>query len=157
MKAPDKSITDNLQIACDITAHLSAQMLVDAAQVKAFGVKWLARHIKKWHEANEEYLKTFIGRLLYFDTDPEYDAGSVNGADEIEGILENEESLVAAAIDKFCEFRKAAWDVRADYTPDVYEHAIEYLEFQCFKIERELQLWKDLGKPGYIGARIPDD
>ena len=31
-------------------------------------------------------------------------------------------------------FRKAAWDTKADYTPDIYEHAIEALEKQAFKI-----------------------
>lgn len=62
------------------------------------------------------------------------------------------EVLVYAAFEQLCQFRKNAWDARADSTADLYEHAIQELEKQAIKIERELALIKKLDQEGYIGA-----
>lgn len=56
-----------------------------------------------------------------------------------------------------CSARKQAWEIRADYVPDIYEHLVGCLEKQIFKIERELRLIKALGgESQYIAARLDD-
>jgi bacterioferritin (cytochrome b1) len=120
------------------------------------GLNWLAKCVKKWYASSEEHLREFLDRLLYFDQDPEYDAGQVSGATSIDGLLERAETSVYAAFEQLCEFRKKAFEARADYTADIYEHSIRCLEKQAVKIERERALIAKLGEPGYIGARLED-
>jgi bacterioferritin (cytochrome b1) len=156
MEAPDKKTIANLQTAAQLLAHLAGQYQVDVRQLKAMGLKWLACRVKKWYAASEDHLRKVIDRLLYFDADPEYDAGAVSGADTVEEVLQRAQDLVYAAHEQLVKFRAQAWEAQADYTPDVYEHAIHDLEHQAFKIERERALIKKLGEPGYIGARLED-
>lgn len=156
MDAPNKQIIEDLQSAAQMLAHLSAQYRVDVKNIKSMGLKWLAKLVKGWYHDTECYLDKINGRLLYFGVDPDYEIGEVAGADDIEEILKRAEALVYAAHDAFCDFRKSAWDAKADYTPDIYEHSIHSLEEQAFQIERELNLLKKLTEPGYIGARLED-
>jgi bacterioferritin (cytochrome b1) len=156
MEAPNQTVVDNLQTSCQVMAHLAGQYQVDVQQLKAMGLKWLAKCVKKWYQGSEKYLRQFVDRLLYFSVDPEYDAGETAGADNVDALLERAETLVYAALDSLTGFRKAAWDARADYTPDVYEHAIKALEYQAVTIERERALIKKLTEAGYIGSRLED-
>lgn len=151
------AVIANLQTACQLEAHLAAQYQVDVQQLKAMGLNWLAHRVKKWYSGSEAQLRTFIDRLLYFGTDPTYEAGTVTGADSVDGLLERAQGLVYAALDQLDDFRKAAWDAKADYTADIYEHAIRDLEKQAIKIDRERNLIQKLGEPGYIGARLEDN
>jgi bacterioferritin (cytochrome b1) len=150
----DKKVIDNLQTAAQILSHLAEQYRVDRLNTKKFGVKALSKCFKEWYKGSEKHLEILIDRLLYFGADPEYDAGEVAGADDVKEILDRASGLVYAALDQFEKFRRAAWDTVADYTPDIYEHAIKELEYQAFKIEREQDLLKLLGEPGYVAARL---
>jgi bacterioferritin (cytochrome b1) len=156
MKAPNAQVTENLQTACQIFAHLAGQYQVDKHQLHAMGLNWLASRIAKWKKGACCQLGIFIDRLLYFDTDPDYELGAVAGADSVDAILERAQGLVAAGLEQLVGFRKAAYEALADYTPDIYEHAIRELEKQAYKIERERSLIRKLGEPGYIGARLED-
>lgn len=156
MKA-NATVISNLQVSCGLMAHLAAQYQVDVRQLRVMGMGWLACRVKKWYGGSEQYLRKFIDRLLYFDTDPEYDAGAVSGAASIKALLQRDEDLVYKALDQLRTFRKAAWNVVADYTPDIYEHAIGELENQAFKIERELNLIAKLGENGYVASRLEDE
>ncbi len=156
MEAPSQAVLDDLQTSCQLFAHLAGQYQVDRRQLKAMGLKWLACRVKDWYEGSEKYLRQFIDRLLYFDEDPEYDAGKTGGADSIDALLQRAQQLTYDAFEQLTVFRKRAWDARADYTADIYEHAICELEEQAVKIERERALIKKLGEPGYIGARLED-
>jgi bacterioferritin (cytochrome b1) len=157
MTPGDEAIIENLQTGCQILSHLAEQYRVDARQLHAMGVGWLQDRIHCFYQKSERFLDKFIDRLLYFDTDPEYDAGKVTGADSITDILERDGALVYAALEQFWGFRKHAWDVQPDATTDLYEHAIQMLEKQAYKIERELGLIKEVGGEGsYIAARLED-
>jgi bacterioferritin (cytochrome b1) len=156
MKAPNKKIIENLQTAAQMTSHLAGQFKVDCHQLRAMGLDWLANKFSKWKKESCKFNGQFLDRLLYFDTDPDYDIGSVAGADTISEILDRAGELVNAALDQFKQFRKDAWDAEADYTPDIYEHAIGCLEKQAYKIEREQELVKKLTEPAYVGARLED-
>lgn len=154
-QASAKVIAD-LQSACELLAHLTGQYQVDVRQLKAMGLKWLAHCVKKWYGETEDQLRIFIDRLLYFDTDPEYDAGTVAGTDGVDALLARDEDLVYTALEQFIKFRGNAWNAQMDYTPDLYEHAIKELEEQGYKIRRERRLIAKLGEPGYVGARLED-
>jgi bacterioferritin (cytochrome b1) len=52
--------------------------------------------------------------------------------------------------------RKRAWDTVADYTPDIYEHAIGAVEKIAYETEQQLNLIKEIGLPAYIAARLDD-
>lgn len=157
MEAPSKQIVDDLNSAAQMLAHLSAQYRVDIKNIKSLGPKWLAKRVKCWYHETEEHLDKIVCRLFYFGEDPDYEVGQVVGADDVVEILKRAEALVYAAHDAFCDFRKSAWEAKADYTPDIYEHAIHALERQAYQIERELELIKKLTEPGYIGARLEDE
>ena len=156
MKIPDPKISSDLQAGCQILSHLAGQYRVDVQQLKALGVKWLAKRAKCWYKGSEGQLDILIKSLLYFGVDPEYDAGSVTGANTITEMLERDESLVYAALEFMCAARKTSWDILADYTPDVYEHCIEELQHQAKHIERELHLIGLKGEADYILSRLGD-
>lgn len=157
MKAPSDQIIEDLQTTCQLLAHLAGQYQVDARQLKAMDLKWLAKCVKTFYQGSECFLRKFIDRILYFGKDPEYDAGTTAGSDSVEEILTRAGGLVYAAHDQLCEFRKRAWETKADYTPDIYEHAIHELEHQAIEIEKQLELLKTLGDAGYIGSRLEDE
>ena len=160
MKPPNADIIENLQTGAQMLSHLAGQYRVDVTQLKVMGLKWLASRVKDWQKATEFQICKFHKRLLYFETDPAYDIGAVEGIESVDGLLEQAGGLVQAILDQFYDYRKAAWDARADYTPDVYEHAIQELEHQAMKIERERSLIVETAKPKegpYIGARLEDD
>jgi bacterioferritin (cytochrome b1) len=156
VEAANQKVIDNLQTSCELMAHLASQYDVDVRQLKALGVKWLARRAKCWHQGSEKYLGQFLDRLFYFGESPEYNAGDVAAADTIDSLLERDLELVGAAHDALADFRKAAWDAEADYTPDVYEHAIGELEHQEKHILRERELIAKLGENAYIACRLGD-
>ena len=156
MKSPDPKVTESLQTSCQILSHLAGQYQVDIQQMKALGIKWLAKRVKSWYKGTESQLRIFLQTLLYFGVDPEYDAGSVAGADSVTEVLERAGSLAYAAMDFMCASRKQAWDIQADYTPDVYEHCIEELAHQIKHIERELHLISLSGETDYILSRLGD-
>ena len=156
MEAGNQKVIDNLQESCALMAHLAAQYKLDALQLKALGVKWLAKHAKCWHHGSGKFLAQFVTRLLYFEESPSYDPGEVSTADTIEALLKRDLDLVNSAHETMAGFRKAAWDAEADYTPDIYEHAVGELEHQAKHIARELGLIAKLTEPGYIAARLSD-
>ena len=157
MDASKQTIT-NLQASAQILASLADQFQMDARWVKALGVKWLAQHIHGWHEKAECQSMIFLDRLLYIEVPISFQPDKVTapamGSGTIAGILRAEQGLVDKALTTFADYRSAAWEEQADYTPDLYEHAIECLEKQSVKLARELRLLAKLDEPGYIGARI---
>ena len=156
MEAANQKVIDNLESSCNLMAHLAAQYSVDARWLKALGVKWLAKHAKCWQKGSAKYLDQFVDRLLYFGEAPSYNAGVVTTSDTIDSTLARELDLVTVAHDTLAGFRAAAWQSEADYTPDVYEHAIGELEHQAKHILRERNLIAKLGEAAYIGARLSD-
>ena len=151
MEAANQTVVDNLQTACQLMAHLAGQYQIDVRSLKAYGLKSLSKCIRNGYGDAEEYLRQFIDRLLYFGELPTYNAGIVAALAEPEDILKRAKGLVYDGLDKFHGFRKQAWEAEADYTCDIYEHAVHMLEKQAIKIDREL---KNLGVEGYLGASL---
>lgn len=155
MKVDQKTI-DNLQTTCALLSSLKEQYRVDVYQLKALDLDWLACRVKKWYGSTEHHLGLFIKRLIYFGQDPEYDTDTVTGISGVDAMLAARETSVYDALDQLIAFRTAAWDTRADSVPDLYEHVIQDLEKQAWKMERERKLIATLTEPGYIGSRLSD-
>lgn len=153
----DPSIIKNLQTSCQIFAALAGQYQVDVEHLGAAGLGWLKHCVKKWYVGSECFLRKFIKRLDKFGVSAIYDPGSTVAYTDVASMLNRQYAAVSAAHASLVGFRKSAWDVESDYTPDIYEHAIGELEHQICKIYREIQLVKQLGEPGYIGARLEDE
>jgi bacterioferritin (cytochrome b1) len=156
VEAGNQKVIDNLQTSCELFAHLAAQYNLDVHQLKMLGVKWLAHRAKCWHKGSGKFLGQFVDRLLYFDEAPSYEPGEITTAESVDALLERDLDLVNAAHEALTGFRKDAWNAEADYTPDVYEHAIGELEHQAKHIARERALIQKLTEPGYIAARLGD-
>ena len=153
----DLTIIANLQATCQMLASQSGQYAVDVCQLKAMDLDWLACRVKKWRACCDEQLDIFVKRLLYFGQDPIYQPAPISGFTDVTTFLDRTLVAVSAAFDQSCAFRKQAWETRADYVPDIYEHLVGCLEKQIFKIERELRLIKALGgESQYIAARLED-
>lgn len=157
MTLPNAQTVTNLQTSCRLFAALSGQFQIDVIQLRAIDLDWLANRVKRWYGHAEDHLRLFAARLIYIGVDPEYDPGAVTGFENVEAFLTRSQESVYAAFDQICQFRRAAWDARADGLPDLYEHAIQYLEKTGIKIDRELKLIALLGdEAGYIAARLED-
>jgi hypothetical protein len=159
MKAANKQVIDDLQTGAQMLAHIAGQFKVDKINLNVMGLKWLAKRLCKWHHMTGHQLCIVTKRIFQFGEDPEYDAGTVSGADTVEEILTRAEELVTAAHDQFCEFRKATYEAKADYTSDIWEHAIQDLDHILTHVEREITLLtKTLhgAEAAYVGSRLDD-
>ena len=154
--ATDPTVVKNLQTSCAVLAHMAEQFRVDEKNLKNMDLDWLAARVDKWYGKAECHLGKFIKRLLYYGVDPKYDCGSVTNAADVESLLKSALAMSSAALDQFNEFRQQAWEAKAGYLPDLYEHAIDDLEHIVYKAQRELKLIDGLTEPGYIGARLED-
>jgi len=155
MKA-DKTTIANLQTTCSLLSSLKEQYRVDVYQLKGMDLDWLACRVKKWYHRAEHHLGLFIKRLIYLEQDPVYDTDTVKGISGVDAMLSDREDTLYGILDQLVAFRAAAWDSRADSIPDLYEHAIQDLENDVWKIERERKLIATLTEPGYIGSRLSD-
>jgi len=155
MKANPAVVAD-LQTTCQILSTMIEQYRVDQAQFAGIDLDWLKHRVHKWYAACESHLETVLKRLIYFESNPQYQSGKVTSGGTVGDVLARELAAAQGAFDQCCTFRVNAWNNRADGVPDIYEHLIQDLEKQVFKIERELWLIKGLDLPGYIAARLED-
>jgi len=157
MQSPDKATVANLNTTAQALAHLAMQFRADVRQLNAMGLGWLQCRVKKWYSTSESHLDIFLDRILYFDTDPTFDVGSVVGMSSVPDLLTRIQQWITDVLQQAKKFRRAAYDADPDYTSDLYEHLIRDFEKIAYKIERELRLIKQLGEAGYIGARLEDE
>ena len=153
----DKTTIANLQDACAQLSSLKEQYRVDAVWVHSeYDMDWLKHRIKKWYSGAECHLGRFIKRLDYYGVQPTYATAKVQTNDSLDGMLARQEKMVYDALEAFENYRNAALEAKAGATTDDFEHAIQELEYDAIKIERERRLIAKLGEPGYIGARLED-
>jgi len=150
------TVIANLQEACQLLARLAGQHQIDVRTLKAMDLDWLKCRFKGFYGKAECHLRILLDQLLYFGTDPKYNVGEVTAYSSLEALLTGSQAASFAIFEKLCEFRKTAWDFRADYVPDLYEHAIRDIYKEYVKLTREIALFKKLGEPNYIGSRLED-
>lgn len=134
------------------------QYRVDQLQLCAIDCDWLAGKYGKWYEKAECHLEEFIEAVIAFEGEPAYAIGKVQGGGggDVASLLQRNLAFAQQTFDDFCARRKVAYNIRADYTPDDYEHAIHFLQKVITKHEIQLRLISGLTQPGYIGARLAD-
>ena len=155
MKADPKVISD-LQSAAQMLATAAEQYRVDKRQLKGIDLDWLAHKVGHWYDDAECHLGIVLKRLIMFDTDPSYTVGKVAGGGNVTDLLSRSLKGAQGLFDALCQYRKNAWNIRADGVPDVYEHAVQDVEKWIVCIERELKLIAGMGLPAYIGSRLED-
>lgn len=157
MKADPKVIAD-LLTACGTLATMAEQFRIDAAQLDAIDLGWLAGKVHKFYHKSEKHLEIFLERLISFDGDPGYSIGKLQGkAGDIPTLVQRDQNILQAAFDQFCVFRKNSYAIRADGTPDDYEHAIQFFEKAIVCCEKQMNLLADMGPAAYTGARLEDE
>ena len=138
-------------------ATMAEQFRIDAAQLNAQDIGWLAGKVHKWYGRSECHLGIILDQLFVFKAIPAYTVGKVAGGGDPRAVLERAQAAAQAAFDAFCNLRTESWDARADGVPDIYEHAIQALEKIVAKCEQQLALVDGLGLSGYIGSRLEDE
>ncbi len=153
----DPTIIAGLNGTCAMLSHLCNQLAVYKTNISKFGLDWLACKLGKKCGCVEDQLSIFVKRIFYYREDPEFEIGTVKGADSVTEILNDSLSLVNAVLDFAVEQRKVAWGIRADYTPDLYEHLICDMEKAEYFFEQQLNLITMMTEPAYVGARLEDE
>lgn len=156
MKA-DSRVVSGLIASAGVLATLVEQFRCDRLALKATDCKWLAGCYGEWYECAEHQLGKFIKRIFKFNGQPTYAVGKMQASADVKGLLTRNLAALQSAFDSFCQLRAQAYEIRADYTPDDYEHAIEFLEDAITKHEIQLALIADLGQGAYIGSRLEDE
>lgn len=154
MKA-DQKVVQDLQVGCGLMATLAEQYRVDAAQLEAIDLDFLAhKFYPKWHQKLEHHIHEFLEAIIAFGGESAYLVGQVSGGGDVRALLTRECVTATNAWGTMCVARKNAWNARADYVPDLWEHAIHAVQKQIETMERELELIKQLGAAGYVSARL---
>lgn len=153
----DPQIIAGLNTTCMMLSHLCNQLKVYKINVKKFGLKWLGCKLGKKQDCVEDQLDIFLKRIFYYREDPVYDIGTVKGANSITEVLTDSLDLVNAILDHAVIQRKMAWDIRPDYTGDLYEHLIEKMECAEFFFETQLNIIKLKDEASYVYARLEDE
>ena len=136
---------------------MAEQFRIDTELLEALDIDFLAGKTHKWYHKSEKTLECLLERLIGFEGDAGYTVGKLQGGGgSISTVLERDGRLLQAAFDQFVGFRKRAYEIRADYTPDDYEHAIDWLEAAIISCEKQMRLINALGEPSYISARLED-
>ena len=142
---------------------MAEQYRVDAIQLHVLDLDFLADQLYDfdgedgWHQKIETHLNKFIKRVLRFEADVTYVTGSVSSGGDVVALLSRALSNAYTAFKQLTTARSAAWTIRADSVPDLYEHAIQTVEKQIFVIEQEQKLIAGLGLKDYIASRLENE
>ena len=152
MKSDPKVISD-LQATCGILAMLAEQYRVDGYAIRNLGLKDLGRKFyPKWHQALECHLNEAIKQIYDFGEDVSYNVGPTISGGDIRALLNRDLLTLNQAFNALCDRRKAAWNIRADYVPDLYEHTIDTVQHQINHVEQWLRIIAGIGPADFVGA-----
>lgn len=154
MKADPKVIGD-LLATCGQLASMQEQYRVDAYAIRNLGLKDLARKFyPKWHTQLEMHLNGLIKQVNNFGEDVNYSMLPTQGGGDIRSLLTRDLASLTQIFTALCDRRKAAWNIRADYVPDLYEHTIDDVQSQINHIERWLRIIQGIGPGDFVGALL---
>jgi bacterioferritin (cytochrome b1) len=147
-------VITSLQESAGEVAHLVETYRVYRKCMKNIGAKPLASDIKGFYKGSEDQLGKLLKRIIFYEQTPTFSVGKITGSDSIGVVLGNCMQRVTYLLSVLYKNRRAAWDAKADYTADIYEHAVLEFEGQLVKIRREKKLLAELGEKGYMGAQV---
>jgi bacterioferritin (cytochrome b1) len=154
VKADPKVIGDMLA-TCGQLATIQEQYRVDAAAIRNLGLKSLSRKFyPKWHCDIEGHLDKFIRQLFNLGEDVSYQMLPAQSGGDIRTLLNRDLMTLNQIFATLCDRRKASWNIRADYVPDLYEHAIDTVQSQINHVEKWLRIIQGIGPGDFVGALV---
>jgi bacterioferritin (cytochrome b1) len=151
----DPKIIGDLLATCGQLATIQEQYRVDAYAIRNLGLKDLGRKFyPKWHCDIEGHLDKIIKQLNNFGEDVSYSMLPAQSGGDIRALLTRDAAMLNQTFGSLCLRRKAAWDARADYVPDLYEHAIDTVQSQINHVERWLRIIAGIGPGDFVGALV---
>ena len=147
----------DLLATCGQLASMCEQYRLDGYAIRNLGLKALGKKFyseSSWHQDTEQHLNRFIRQLLNFEVDPSYQMLPAQSGGDIRALFTRDLTALNQLFLALCARRKAAWDLRSDYVPDLYEHAIESVQSQIEHIERWLRIIAGIGPGGFVGALV---
>lgn len=156
VKADPKVIGD-LVSTCGQLASMCEQYRVDGYAIRNLGLKSLGQEFYSdcsWHQELESHLNKILKQLLNFGEDPSYSMLPTQSGGDIRTLLNRDLTSLNQLFAALCARRKAAWDIRADYVPDLYEHTIDTVQHQINHIERWLRIIAGIGPGDFVGALL---
>ena len=154
MKADPKVIGD-LLASCGQLASMAEQYRVDGYAIRNLGLSDLGhRFYPGWHQALECHLNKIIKQLNNFGEDVSYTMLPAQSGGDIRALFNRDLVALNQLFGALCDRRKAAWNIRADYVPDLYEHTIDTVQHQINHIERWLRIIAGIGPSDFVGALL---
>jgi bacterioferritin (cytochrome b1) len=156
VKADPKVIGD-LLATCGQLATMCEQYRVDGYAIRWMGLKGLGKKFysdDSWHQELESHLNKIVKQLFNFGEDPSYQMLPAQSGGDARALFSRDLTALNQIFVALCDRRKAAWNIRADYVPDLYEHAIETVQCQIEHIERWLRIIAGIGPGGFVGALV---
>ena len=154
VKADPKVIGD-LLATCGQLASMAEQFRVDGYAIRNLGLKSLGKKFYPgWHQDLEGHLNKMLKQVFNFGEDPSYQMLPAQSRGDIRALFTRDITALNQLFLALCERRKAAWNIRADYVPDLYEHAIESVQCQINHIERWLRIIAGIGAGDFVGALV---
>ena len=154
VKADPKVIGD-LLATCGQLATVQEQYRVDGYAIRNLGLKDLGRKFyPTWHVALECHLNGIIKQINNFGEDVSYTILPAQSGGDIRTLLNRDLVTLNQVFGALCDRRKAAWNIRADYVPDLYEHTIETVQSQINHVERWLRIIAGIGPGDFVGALV---
>lgn len=154
VKADPKVIGD-LMMTCGQLATLQEQYRVDGFALRNLGLKDLGRKFyPKWHCDLEGHLDKVIKQLFNFGEDVSYTMLPAQSGGDVRALFNRDLLSLNQTFAALCDRRKAAWNIRADYVPDLYEHAIDTVQCQINHIEKWLRIIQGIGPMDFVGALL---
>jgi bacterioferritin (cytochrome b1) len=154
MKADPKVIGD-LLTTCGQLAGIQEQYRVDGYAIRNLGLKNLGKKFyPKWHQSLECHLNEIIKQVFDFGEDVNYSLLPPQSGGDIRTLLNRDLVSLNQLFTSLCTRRKTAWDIRADYVPDLYEHTIDDVQSQINHIEKWLRIIAGIGPGDFVGALL---
>ena len=134
---------------------MQEQYRVDGYALRNLGLKDLGhKFYPGWHQKLECHLNEIVRQIFNFGEDVSYSLLPPQSGGDIRALLNRDLTALNQLFGALCDRRKAAWNIRADYVPDLYEHTIDDVQHQINHIERWLRIIAGIGPGDFVGALL---
>jgi bacterioferritin (cytochrome b1) len=118
-------VTAGLQEAANIEGSMMLQYLLDQRDLKRLGLD-LADGLKTLHEQCEDHMKQLTSRLLFLEGAPTYQLKTATTHDSVTEILNDAFAAEQAAVARFTELCKQAYDAGDMSNFHFYQHLVKW-------------------------------
>ena len=162
MKGPTE-VQAGLEDALVIEGSLMLQYLLDHCDLKRLGLA-LAGDVKTLHEQCEEHMKHLTGRLLFLEGAPVYSFKTATTHDSVTEILNDAFAAEQAAVARFSELCKQAYDLGDLSNFHFFQHLVKWhregddkFKGHIAWLQKQLYQLGKLGENDYIAVNAVKD